>query len=101
MLSNKTHLLKKINKKIINHIKSEIGIEDISCEVLSLKKEISELKEVINHKNNLINSMNKRIASSEKDMNIVTNDLISAITILNEIYYFLESLNKNKKVNYH
>ena len=101
MLLSKTPLLKKINESIINHIKSEIDSENINNEIKSLKKEIDDLKEVVNKKNNLINSMNKRIARSENDMNIVTNDLVAAITILNEIYFFLEKINNNKKVNYH
>ncbi len=101
MLLNKTRLLKKINETIINHIKSEIESENINKEIQSLKKEINDLKEAINNKNNLINSMNKRIAAAEQDMNIVANDLVSAISMLHEIYFFLEKLNNNKKVNYH
>ncbi len=102
MLLNKTHLLKKINKKIIDHIKSEIDFDLHEEEIKSLKKEINDLKDSINKKNILIANMNKRVAIVEKDISIITKDLIAAITILNEIYLFLEKLNNSSKnIDYH
>ena len=102
MLLNKTHLLKKINKKIIDHVKSEIGTDLYKEEIKDLQKEVDDLKNSINKKNILITRMNKRIATVEKDVSVITKDLVAAITILNEIYFFLEKLsNNNKNIDYH
>ena len=105
MSLKKIPLLEKTSKIIEEKIKSNLfkdfDIKKKEDDIAELKKEIVELKEVVNQKNSLIDRINKRLASHETELTVVSNDLVSTLTLLNEIHDFIEVVAKKKKTQSH